>query len=187
MGYTNADQTSLHQEKAKALERNCNPTGSAQGKTLSTFMVTSPVLLSYLDQQHGLSGHLWVGLFQESLRRRSESWRPSRAAHLNNGAGARPAGSSRGGLLPPDAALCMSALHSLLVILPTGGRGRLASAQMHAGIVFLFILSLPCRHVLFFFPPCFPSAFCVPASAVCLCVNILSVCSLCAERRALAL
>lgn len=41
-----------------------------------------------------------------------------------------------------------------------GGRGRLASTQMHAGIVFLFILSLPCRHVLFFFSlPVFPLLF----------------------------
>lgn len=67
-----------------------------------------------------------------------------------------------------------SSPHLLPVTLPTGGRGRLAPTQMHAGIVFLFILSLPCRHVLFFFsPPTFLQLFCVPPSTVCLCVSIL--------------
>lgn len=68
-----------------------------------------------------------------------------------------------------------SSPHLLPVTLPAGGRGGLAPAQMHAGIVFLFILSLPCRHVLFFFSfsPTFPQLFCVPPSTVYLCVSIL--------------
>lgn len=97
------------------------------------------------------------------------SWLDS--SGLNNQPSTRSLGSSKRGILPLFSMLCKSSLHLLLVTLPGGGGVGLASTQMHAGIVFLFILSLPCRHVLFFFfPPHFPSAFYIQASTVCVCL-----------------
>lgn len=67
-------------------------------------------------------------------------------------------------LFPPS---CSAYLCVCVCVCMRGG-GELAPTQMHAGIVFLFILSLPCRHVLyiyFFVPPTifFSSAFLCPS------------------------
>lgn len=116
--------------------------------------------MDYFDKEKGLSGYLWIWSVKEcnTTDLSHGSW----IDHLgtNNEPSTRSLGSSKRGILPLYGTLCKSSLHLLLVTLPTGGRGVLASTQMHAGIVFLFILSLPCRHVLFFFLlPTFPQLF----------------------------
>lgn len=181
--YPKPDQT-LHQGKATALERNYNPIRAAGGKTQATsrrlHQSRCPIWINKADC---LAIFRFDCLKNHCITDLSHGSRTGRLTSTMNREHNRC--SSRGGILAPKAALCKSSLHSLRVILPTGGRGGLASTQMHAGIVFLFILSLPCRHVLFFFslfPPRFPSAFRVPVSPVCLRVNILSAASLCAQR-----
>lgn len=88
------------------------------------------------------------------------SWLDS--SGLNNQPSTRSLGSSKRGILALFGVFSKSSLPLLLVTLPSGGRVGLASTQMHAGIVFLFILSLPCRHVLFFFPSLLSLSFLYP-------------------------